>query len=142
MSLTNTFENDLAKLLFNGVGIANIADNAASSPLSVLYVSMHTSDPGESGVQNTNEATYGDYARVAVNRDSSGFTVSGNTVTLTADVVFPEASSGSETLTHFGVGVASSGGAKLLGSGPLTPNVTIATAVTPKLKTGTTITFD
>lgn len=142
MSLGNTFENDLAKLIFNGAAITNIADNAASSPLGSLYLSLHTSDPGESGVQNTNEATYGDYARVAVDRDSDGFTVSGSSVTLTANVDFPQASSGSETITHFGIGVASSGGTKLIGSGAITPNIAVATGVTPRLTTGTTITFD
>lgn len=36
MSKGNTFENDLLKLIFQGVAIANIADNAASSPLTNL----------------------------------------------------------------------------------------------------------
>jgi hypothetical protein len=29
----NTFENDILKLIFNATAIANIADNAAASPL-------------------------------------------------------------------------------------------------------------
>ncbi len=47
MSKGNTFENDLLKLIFNATAIANIADNAGSSPLTNLYVSLHTADPGE-----------------------------------------------------------------------------------------------
>jgi hypothetical protein len=47
MSMGNTFENDIAKLIFNATAIANIADNAASSPLTSLYVALHTADPGE-----------------------------------------------------------------------------------------------
>jgi len=80
MSKGNTWENDLLKLIFNATAIANIAANAASSPLTNLYVSLHTADPGEAGDQTTSEATYTSYARVAVARTSGGFTVTGNSV--------------------------------------------------------------
>src|SRR5690349_4653937 len=46
-SIGNTAENDIMKLLFNATAITNIADNAASSPLTNLEVSLHTADPGE-----------------------------------------------------------------------------------------------
>src|SRR6266403_2144335 len=65
MSKSNTFENDCLKLVFNGTAIANIADNAASSPLTNLYLSLHTADPGEAGVQTTNECAYTAYPRQA-----------------------------------------------------------------------------
>ena len=61
MAFGSTFENDLVKLIFNGTAIANIADNTASSPLTSLYVSLHTADPGEAGDQTTSEATYVTY---------------------------------------------------------------------------------
>ena len=75
MSKSNTFENDLLQLIFNATAIANIADNAASSPLTQLFVALHTADPGETGVQNTSETAYTGYARVAVNRNSGAWTV-------------------------------------------------------------------
>lgn len=78
MSKGNTFENDVVKMIFNATAIANLADNAAVSPLTSLYVSLHTGDPGEAGNQGTNEATYTSYARVAVARSGAGWTVSGN----------------------------------------------------------------
>ena len=40
--------------------------SAGSSVAGSLYVSLHTADPGVGGGQNTNEATYSGYARVAV----------------------------------------------------------------------------
>jgi len=42
---TAYLENAWLKLLFQAVAIANIADNAASSPLTALYISLHTADP-------------------------------------------------------------------------------------------------
>src|ERR1700680_2784658 len=104
-----TFENSLLKLIFNASAIANIADNAASSPLTYLYVSLHTADPGPSGNQTTSEATYTSYVRVAVARTSSGWTVSGNSVSPNATITFPTATGGSETETYAAIGIASSG---------------------------------
>ena len=66
MSKSNAYETDLLGLLFNGTAIANIADNAASAPLTDLFVALHTADPGEAGNQGTNEANYTGYNRVTV----------------------------------------------------------------------------
>lgn len=142
MSKGNTFENDLLLLIFNAAAIGNIADNAASSPLTNLYVSLHTADPGEAGTQETNEIAYTSYARVAVARSGSGWTVSGNSVSPAAEISFPAGTGGSGTATHFGVGTASSGAGKLLYKGAITPNIVCGSGVTPKLTTATAITED
>lgn len=142
MSKGNTFENDLLKLIFNATAVANIADNAASSPLTNLFVALHTADPGEAGTQTTSECAYGSYARVSVARTSGGWTVTANSVSPVASIEFPAASSGSETATHWSVGVATSGASKILYSGTITPNIVISTGVTPRLTTGSTITED
>jgi len=142
MSKSDTFENDLLKLIFNATAIANIADNAASSPLTNLFVSAHTADPGESGTQTTSECAYTSYARVTVARTSGGWTVSGNSVSPAANIDFPAATGGSETITHAAVGVAVSGASKILYSGTVTPNIAVSTGVTPRLTTASTITED
>lgn len=136
MSKSNSWENAILALLFNGTALANIADNAASSPITSLYVSLHTADPGEGGDQTTNEATYTSYARVAVARNSGGWTVSGNAVTNTAAIVFPEATGGSNTITHFGVGKSSSGAGVLLYSGALTASLAVSTGIQPQFAAG------
>lgn len=130
------------KLIFNATAISNIADNAGSSPLTNLYVSMHTADPGEAGNQTTSEAAYTSYARVAVERSSSGWTVTNNSVSPAATISFPAATGGSETLTHFAVGTASSGTGKILYSGSISPTIAVSSGVTPQLTTASTITED
>lgn len=145
MSKGDVFESDLLKLIFNATAIANIADNAASSPLTNLYVSLHTADPGETGTQTTNEATYTSYARVAVARTSGGFTVSGTApsqAALAANCDFPACTGGTNTITHFGVGTVISAAGKLLYSGTVTPNIAVSNGVTPRLTTASTITED
>lgn len=136
MSKGNTYENDLLKLILNGTAIANIADNAASSPLTNLYISLHTADPGEAGDQTTNEATYTGYARVAVLRSSSGFTVSGNAGTNAALITFTICTGGSNTITHFAVGTASSGTGKILYSGALNSSLPVSNNITPEFAAG------
>lgn len=142
MSKSNSLENSLLALLFNATPIANIADNAGTSPLTNLFVSLHTADPGEAGDQQSSEATYTSYARVAVARSGSGWDVSGNSVSPVADIEFPAATGGSETITHFGVGTSSSGTGVLLYSGAVTPNIAVSTGIIPRLTTATAITED
>lgn len=142
MSKGNTFENDWLQLIFNAVAIANVADNAATAPLTNLFVSLHTADPGEAGVQTTSEAAYTSYARVTVARTSGGWTVSASSVSPVADITFPAATGGSETETHFAVGTVVSGAGKILYSGTLTPNIVVSSGVTPRVTTASTITED
>lgn len=136
MSKGNTFENDFVKLVFNATAIANLADNAASSPLTNLFVSLHTGDPGEAGDQTTSEATYTSYARVAVARTSGGWTVSGNAATNTAIVQFPQCTGGSNTITHVGVGTATSGTGKLLYKGALSASLAVSSGIQPQFGIG------
>lgn len=143
MSKGNTFENDLLKLIFNATAIANLADNAAASPLTNLYWALHTADPGEAGDQTTSEATYTSYARVAVARTTGGMTASSaGSTSPVANVDFPAATGGSDTITHFSIGVAASSTSKILYSGTVTPNIAVTNGVTPRLTTASTITED
>jgi hypothetical protein len=142
MSKTDTFENDLLGLIFNGDAIANLADDAATSPLTNLYVSLHTADPGEAATQETNECSYTSYARVAVARTSGGWVVTSSSVSPAANIDFPGATGGNETATHMGIGTDATGAGKLLYSGTISPNITIASGVLPRISTATTITED
>ena len=142
MSKSNAWENDILGILFNATALANVFDNASSSPITALFVSLHTADPGEAGDQTTNECAYGSYGRVSVNRNSGGWTITGNSVSPTATISFPACTSGTETATHFGVGKSTSGAGRLFYSGTITPNISISTGVTPQLTTSSTITED
>lgn len=141
MGKGNTFSNDLLKLIFNATAIANVADNAAASPLTNLFVSLHTANPGAGGSQTTSEAAYTSYARVSVARTTGGWTAaSAQSTSPVAAISFPAATGGSETETFFAIGTATSGTGKILYSGTVTPNIVVSNGVTPQLTTATTIT--
>lgn len=140
--LATTFASDILKLIFQAVAIANLADNAAASPATNLYLSLHTGDPGVGGSQTTNEIGYTGYARVAILRTSGGWTVLSNVVNPVANVDFGEMTAGvGGTVTFAGVGTGSAGAGKMLISGAVSPTIAVANGVTPRIKSTSTITF-
>lgn len=145
MSKTNALENSLLLLIFNNTDIAGIGDAAGlqnSATAGSLYVSLHTADPGEAGSQTTSEIAYTSYARVAVARSGSGWTVTGNSVSPAATISFPAGTGGSGTATYFGVGTDSSGAGTLLYKGAISPSIVCGSGITPQLTTATAITED
>lgn len=140
MGKGNTWSADILALLFNGTTAANIAQNASVAPITNLYISLHTANPGAAGAQNTSEAAYTNYARVAVARTAGGWTLAGTTITPVANISFPVATGGSEIETFFGIGTLVSGAGVLLYSGLLFPSIVVVSGVQPILTTGTTVT--
>ena len=145
MSKSNTHETDYLKLIFNNTTMSLVGDATGvvgSGAAGSLYFSLHTADPGEAGDQTTSEVAYTSYARVAVARTTGGFTVSGNAVSLVANVTFPAGTGGSGTAAYWGVGASSSGAGKLLYKGAISPSIVCGSGVTPQLTAGTVVTED
>lgn len=140
MSATNAFETACLLLYFNNTDHANIGDAAGlqnSAAAGSFYISLHTADPGETGTQTTSETAYTGYARIAVARTSGGFTVSGNTVSNAAEILFGNctASPGS-AVTHFGIGSDVSGAGNLFLSGALSASYQPAVGNAPRFPAG------
>lgn len=132
MSKGNTTENDLVAYIFNDTAISWDA-------LTDLYVALHTGDPGEAGSQTTSEASYTSYARVAVVRSGSGWTVSGNQAENAALVQFPQCTGGSSVCTHVSVGTAASGAGQILYKGALSASLTVSNGIQPQFNAGTLV---
>jgi hypothetical protein len=129
MSKSNTFENQVVALTFNGTVLPWSNSN--------LYVALHTADPGEAGDQTTNEATFTSYARVAVSRDGAGWTVAGNQSGNTGEITFPECTGGANTITHVSIGLAASGPSQILYSGALTASLSVSNLNTVRFPAST-----
>lgn len=127
----STFKNDVSLLIFNATAIANIADNAATSPLTNLFVALHTAT-AVSGNQTTSEATYTSYARVSVARTSGGWSVSSGVTTNVAAITFPAATGGTNTITDVSIGTAISGTGKVIVGGALTASLSVSSGITPQ----------
>ena len=146
MSASNVFENELLDLIFLNEAIASVGDASGLQPSATagsLYISLHTADPGETGDQTTSEAAYTSYTRVAVARTSSGWTVADNAVENAAIIAFPEATGGSETITHVGIGTDSSGAGVLMFSVALDASRAVSSGTIPQFAAGDlTVTVD
>ena len=141
---SDTFEDYILNLVLAAQAIPAIADNAASSPSTEVWVSLHTADPGDTGTQGSNETSYTGYERVAVARTTGGWTVASGSASPVSAITFGQATSTSTgTLTHAAIGLTSSttNGA-IIASGAISPNINFSQNVTPSLTTGSSFTLD
>lgn len=144
---SDRFEQDLCKLIFNAVAIGNVADNAATAPLTNLWMALHTADPGDTGDQGTSEGGYTAYTRISVARTTLGWvvsTASAASVSPVANIDFPQvATTSTGTFTHASIGVTSATtSGKIIASGTISPNINFSQNVTPRLTTASSFTLD
>ena len=123
MSKSNALEISWLNLYFNGTAIPDIAENDTSGPATTLTVGLHTADPGEAGDQSTNEANYTGYTRITVARTTGGWLIAGSVISPVVTIVFPIATSGPQTITHWSIGTGT--GNNMGWSGTVTPNIVI-----------------
>lgn len=138
MSKTTGFSTSVLDLIFRNQAIANVGDAPGLQPSATagsLYISLHTADPA-AGNQTTSEAAYTSYARVAVSRSTGFNAASAGATSNAAAITFPQATGGSETITHFGIGTASSGTGVLLYSNTVNLNLAVSNGITPEFAAG------
>ena len=146
MSKSDFWENGILALLFNGTAITGVADNTGTSPLTNLYLRLYTAATTDSQNSTTNETAYTNYAAFASTRNtnaSTGWAVTGNSVSPQADFDFPEVgATAGAALQGFMVCSAATGDVNNFYHGTLSPNITVATGVIPRIKSTSTITED
>ncbi len=129
--------NSILALIFNATAWADIAENDATSPLTNLYLSLHTADPGVGNSQLTNEAAYTNYARIAIARTTGGWDVpSGGATANAALAQFAQCGVTGATLTHVAIGTAASGAGTVLYAGALSSSLAVANGIQPQFAAG------
>lgn len=138
------FETEVLDLLFTGSSIDSIAEDATVSPSTNLWFALHTADPTDAGTQGSNEVSLTGYARVAVARTSSGFSVTGNSVRPAVNVDFPQLTSTSTaTANYASIGLASAvTSGEFICSGSLEPVINLGENVIPRITTASSFTLD
>ena len=125
--------NSILALIFNATAWADIAQNDGSGPLTDLYLSLHTADPGVGNNQTTNETAYTNYVRIAVARTTSGWDVpSGGATANAALAQFAQCGVTGATITHVAIGTASSGAGTVLYAGALSSSLAVANGIQPQ----------
>lgn len=139
MSATNAFETSLLGLIVTNAAAANVGDASGLQPSAaagVFWIGLHTADPGETGDQTTNETAYTNYARQDEARNTTQWTVTGNTADNDNAIGFPTGGASGATLTHFGLGSATSGAGNLFLYGALTSSLAVSSGITPSFAAG------
>lgn len=140
MSATNAFETSLLGLIITNAAAANVGDAGGLQPSAaagVFWISLHTASPGETGDQTTNETAYTNYARQDEARNTTQWTVTGNTADNDNAIGFPTGGASGATLTDFGLGSATSGAGNLFLFGALTAPRAVSDGITPSFAAGT-----
>lgn len=138
MPATDILEQELLQLIFENLAFDNIGDAGGILPSVApgnLEISLHTGTLTDVSTQTTTECTYGSYARVDVARAAAQWTATAGTVTNDNAITYPQAVSGSETATDFGIGsdvVAN----ELWIYGQLTASLAISAGITPEFAAG------
>lgn len=141
MSASNTFETNLLTLIFINTDCPNVGDATGlrgSTTAGVFWISLHTGTANDTNLtaQNSQEAAYGSYARQDEPRSASGWTVTAGVCDNDNVITFPQATSGSETETSFGIGSDTSGVGNLHMWGSLTSSLAVSTGITPSFAVG------
>lgn len=135
-------ETDILDLYLTNVDAPNIGDAAGlqnSAAEGNLYLGLHTGDAltDADTAQNSNETTYTGYARQAVPRNVTNWTVTGNTGSNDNLIQFGAMTAGGPvTITDVGFGFAATGAGYLDGFGQVTTDLVVNNTVNPQLAAG------
>lgn len=129
--------NNLVNLMYRATAWANVADNAASSPLTDTYVSLHTADlTAGTNQQTQNETSYTNYARQSVARSTGWDAASGGATDNAATISFPQCGTTGATITHVATGTSSTGTGNVWHYGALNSSIAVSNGITPQFAAG------
>jgi hypothetical protein len=155
MTIGDTTELAILELVYRATAWTDYAINHTTTPQTNIGISLHTSDPGDSGTASSNEmglSAYATYTRVNKTRDNNATTgwqaAASGSISPQTTIAFPAGvgGTGTSTATHFATAKSNAtpptGAQVILWSGTITPNIPCGNGVTPQLLNTSTITLD
>lgn len=133
MPKSTSTANSILDLIYRATAWADIAENDASGPITTIYIRLHTAALNAGDPGNTNEATYGGYAALAVTRNGAGWNApSGGSLNNASLLQFVECTSGSNTITNVSTNKAATGAGACIHSGALAASRTVSAGIQPQ----------
>lgn len=137
MPKSTSASNSIVALIYNATAWSNVADNAASSPLTNISVALATASYSGSSTLATNEATYTNYARQDVARTTSGWSApSGGATSNAAAIEFPQCGASGNTITSAATGKTGGGAAIPFHYGDLNASIAVSNQIQPRFAIG------
>jgi hypothetical protein len=136
MPKSTATSNNIVGLYYNATAIANIADNAASSPATNIYVALATASYSVASTMSSNETVYTNYARQTVARTTGGWSApaSGATSNVAA-IEFPQCGVTGATITSACTGKAA-GASDIYHYGDLNASIAVSNQIQPRFPIG------
>lgn len=136
MPKSTTTCNNILGLYYNATAIANIADNASSSPITLVYVALATASYSAASTLSSNETAYTNYARQSTARTTSGWDApSGGATANAAAIEFPQCGVTGATITSAATG-KSTGAADIFHYGDLNASIAVSNQIQPRFPIG------
>jgi hypothetical protein len=131
--------NRVVNLMYRATAWANVADNAAASPLTNVVVALHTGTlTAATNSQAENEVAYTNYLRQNVLRSTGWNAASGGATANAALLQFPQSGATGATLAAVSTGTTISGATPVWHYGTLNSSITIgaSASITPQFLAG------
>lgn len=130
------FCNSLVNLIYRAEAIANLADNAAASPITNIKMRLATASYVASDNGSANEATYTNYVPVDVPRSGVGWTAAaGGATNNAADIPFAQCGASGNTITS-AANTMGAGASMLLHYGDLNAPIAVSNQIQPRFPAG------
>lgn len=128
--------NSLLALLYNATAWANIADNAAASPITQIKMALATASYSGASTMSSNESAYTNYVRQDTARSAAGWTVpSGGATSNAAAVEFPQCGVTGSNITSAALGKGA-GAAEIFHFGDLNAPIAVSNQIQPRFPIG------
>jgi hypothetical protein len=128
--------NNILALLYNATAWANIADNAAASPVTNIKMRLATASYTGASTGSSNEATYTNYAAQDVARTTGGWDApSGGATANAAAIEFPQCGASGNTITSACTSKAA-GASDVFHYGDLNASIAVSNQIQPRFPAG------
>lgn len=130
--------NSILALIYNATPWANVADNAASSPLTNIAMALATASYSGASTLASNETAYTNYARIeTVARTTGGWTApSGGATSNVAAIEFAQCGASGATITSAATGKTGGGAAIPFHYGDLNSPIAVSNQIQPRFAIG------
>lgn len=130
--------NAVLNLWYRATAVANIADNAAASPLTNVAMALATASYSAASTLASNEATYTNYARIeTIPRSGSGWTAAaGGAISNVAAVEYAQCGASGNTITSAAIGKTGGGAAEVFHYGDLNASIAVSNQIQPRFAIG------
>jgi hypothetical protein len=136
MPKSTTTANNILNLWYRGVAIANIADNAAASPITDIYIALATASYNASSDLSSNETTYTNYVRPSLDRNTTDWSApSGGAISNATAVEAPQCGVTGATITSAATGKGT-GAADIFHYGDLNAPIAVSNQIQPRFPVG------